>query len=514
MAELDSPVVPTFNRVFELSAWALVTVLLAGLVVHNSLVLTLIHLGVPLVFVKLVSAWKDLAIALLLTAGFIVHRSRLRSVCLLDLILLSFVVLNLMYVVTSPGSLAQRLYGLRQNCVFGAAFGIGRLLPLRHRDAERALVVFVLAVTAAALVGVAEVFLLPTRAWLNLGLPNYTQSLGFHYGGPFGLPENLFINVHGVLVRRVISVYLSPLAMSFSVVLVLPPVVFLVVRRRSPGAIFWGAALSLLFLCLALTLTRAAILVAILVLVTTVIILRAGRRVVFLSAVLAIASLAFLFSPLSSSLTPRVDWELNPVAYVRLLSGMRFVGSLPSSATHSEASAVAAGRSLATVAGSASPVPVPSQSGGAGSLLFSGSDDSLREHLGAVLTGLRTLRAHPFGIGIGQAGSIAPRFGLVGRPGENVYLQLGAELGWIGLILVLLAHGAVVSNLVRWRMLLASEGPVGMYWLMAMVGGIGIFALQAESDILGDFPIVIPLWIAIGWLITIGRQGSTVRLNP
>jgi len=63
-------------------------------------------------------------------------------------------------------------------------------------------------------------------------------------------------------------------------------------------------------------------------------------------------------------------------------------------------------------------------------------------------------------------------------------------------------------------MLLASEGPVGMYWLMAMVGGIGIFALQAESDILGDFPIVIPLWIAIGWLITIGRQGSTVRLNP
>jgi hypothetical protein len=113
--------------------------------------------------------------------------------------------------------------------------------------------------------------------------------------------------------------------------------------------------------------------------------------------------------------------------------------------------------------------------------------------------------SHPLGLGVGQAGSIAVRFGADGRPGESTYLQLGSELGWLGLALVIAIHAMAVVQLLQRGADLRRDPRLAGLWFMALFGGTAIFILQFESDILGDFPVVVPLWIVIGWLLTVPR---------
>jgi hypothetical protein len=452
------------NQAFVRLAWPLTTVLVAGLTLHNLLVLALIDANIPLGAVKLLSGWKDLIIASLLVGGVVIHRARLKQLHILDRLMVAFVLLNLVYVAISPDSPIQRLYGFRLNCILAAAYAVGRLLPLDRDAAQRALIALLAAVTAAAVIGMLEVFFIPTRAWLDWGLPRYTHSLGFYYkAAPFGLPENLFINLGGVLVRRAISVYLSPLALAFVVVLVLPAALWGVSRRRGRQALGWGLLVVLLVCGLAVTLTRAAVLMAVPVVLATAFVATRRQAVMAFAGGLAVALLLFMFTPISGLVTPRVDASLNPVA----------------------------------------------RGGGAvGTQLVAGHDDSLHEHLAALLNGLKVIRARPLGLGVGQAGSIAARFGAEGRPGESTYLQLGSELGWLGLALVIAIHAMAVVQLLQRGADLRRDPRLAGLWFMALFGGTAIFILQFGSDILGDFPVVVPLWIAIGWLLTVSRAPS------
>jgi hypothetical protein len=437
-------------------AWPAVIVLMVGLTFHNLLVVLLVDTHLPLAGVKLLSAWKDLILALLVVGGLLVGRRR-RALTLLDWLMVAYVMLNLAYALGGHGPLAQRLLGLRQNSIFAIAYGAGRFLPMDMRLARTALIALVLTVTAAAALGIFEVMLIPTRAWVDWGLPQYTHSLGFYYSAPFGLPENLFINIGGILVRRAISIYLSPLALGFAILLVAPVVVWLMARQRQGISLCWGAALLLLLGGLALTITRAAVLMAIPVMLAAA--MRVGHRRILIpfTGMLSVLLLVFMFTPISASVTPRVDLDLNPVR-------------------------------------------VPATRG-AGSLLLSGRDDSLREHMALQLANLRFITGHPLGVGIGRVGGVGVRTGEAEPAGEDTYLQLGAELGWAGLALVVVLHGAALLGLVRKRASLV-EDPLAGYWLLAVIGGVAIFILQIESDILGDFPVVVPLWIAIGWLLS------------
>lgn len=364
--------------------WAL-HVLVVGLALHNLVISQLWHAGVRGGALTVVSAWKDVLLLAALAAVVRARRGLPFSATPTDWLALGFAVFVVLYAVLPQSALGGDasvkgvLYALRHDLLPVEAYFLGRALQLSAVE-RRSLVRTILATaTVLAVLGLADVFLVHLQWWRTNGTVGwFTEQLGIDKttNGLSGLPENFVLNVgHGVVYRRLVSTFLSPLATAYLLVVAL---LALAALRRSR----WQLAAPLLFAALLWTHTRAAVIA--LVGGLAVLALASRSRTAAVAAVI-VAAVGLLFFHEYRHVAPR---------------------------THFTAAELARQNAHATGA--------------------QGGVNTTGEHTSTLWQGIRNVVRHPQGFGLGNAGVTAVRSNVLPAAGESTYTEIGVETGLAG----------------------------------------------------------------------------------
>ena len=109
---------------------------------------------------------------------------------------------------------------MREDLLPVAAYFFGRGLDLTTRDARRLGVTILASASAVAAFGLVDVYAIPLSWWRSSGAPaGSSTSSGSPTQGLSDLPENFVYNLgNGHRYRRLVSVFLSPLATSYMLV--------------------------------------------------------------------------------------------------------------------------------------------------------------------------------------------------------------------------------------------------------------------------------------------------------
>jgi len=451
--------------------------LIAGLALHNIVVMALLGLGTPHLLVRVVQGWKEMFLLVLLVIAVRAISARHRDsapgpVTVTDGIAIAFAAIVCVYflippsVLGSDASLAQRLVGLRTMILIPLLYFIGRTVTAREdRDRLTVVVLCMGAGAAVAIFGVYEIFFVPTSTWLRWGVNAYTSFLGFTYHGPAGLPENFFITVNsGTLVRRMVSTYVSPLGIAYTALMLLPLGIAAIDRRVSkPVALGIAVSTALVVVSVVLSITRLALFAA----VGEAILLAIVLRRVWIAAlvpVLIVATVTAL-QPYAS-IAPAVDRNLNPV----LRSGILWT--------------------------------IP------------GNDSSGREHYDFLKSDLLVDLQHPFGLGTGAS---TVRYGQLVGTGESAVLGMFGDLGVVGgmlyvtLFLLSIWHGYLALKRSR------ASSLEECLPLVALVGGLALVPISMTTDLWGDLSVTFPFWWSAGACATMCAErawrpaGATYR---
>jgi hypothetical protein len=441
--------------------------LVAGMAFHSFLLMVLLRLSVPYLLVRLLQGWKEILLALLTVIavmGLWRDRKDARIGLLLrsDWVAIAFAVLSVLYFVL-PGSLlhsdanlAQRLVGFRLVILIPLLYFLGR----RFGSATRAELLTILGLcigagAAVAVFGVVELWLVPTRTWLDWGVNLYTGFLGFTYHGPKGLPENFFLTLpDGTLVRRMVSTYISPLGIAYTGVLLVPMGLVLIQASGLKRTTRWIAAAgtTLVVLSMMLSVTRLAILSIVGEVGVLVFLLRRWWIGAVLLAVSAAAAAALLIYP---SIGPISDQTLQDVP------------------SHHPQSAV------------------------------SGQDSSAQEHYGFLVLDIKVDLQHPLGLGTGAS---TVRYGKLVGTGESAVLGMFGDLGVVGGLLYLALYAFALWNGFRAYSLLRRDSLEQTLPLTALVGGLGLLPITVTSDLWGDLSVTFLFWWVAGATATIAAR--------
>jgi hypothetical protein len=492
-------------------------VLVAGIAFHNTGVLALLYVDTPEPIIRVLQLWKEALIVLLLLkvgealvvearAGTV--RSRFHDwrgtnlgVRIIDVTIVGFSLLLMVYAVLPPGvvavesvSITQRLLGFRMLAIIPALYVIGRWLATRSPGGLSAVAqLAVLTAVAVTLGGLVELWFIPTSQWVALGVPHFIGLQGFADGGPGGLPSNFFQSTTaGLALRRMVSTYLSPLGIAYTGLLVVPMISAGLLsdgpRRRT---MLW-IALTLVVASIALSVTRLAVLCLVGESVLLTIMFR--RRAAVAAAGVAVAGMfvALIIYPLIGPLVTYALEDVRPPA-----------GQV----------------ALQVVLGAqASPLPSPTSTPGPTTTvpgpdadilnrLVTGDDGSIQGHIEWIRIGLEFATKHPLGVGLGAS---TYRFGTGIGPGESAFLGIAGELGWVGLLLNLLAYcGVIVVSLLA--ALRTREWPDLAFLLACGIGGIGLLPIAATSAVWGDFSVTYLFWAAAGISMTLAARRVTAR---
>jgi len=315
------------------------------------------------------------------------------------------------------------------------------------------------------IVGLWELWFVPTAQWLDWGAIGFSEWLGYQYEGPAGLPPNFFQGLtDGVLLRRMVSTYISPLGIAYTGLLIVPLAAGLAYARDAyvPRWLSW-VLLSLVTVGVLFSVTRLALLSLAAELVLLAVLLR-GRRAIIGSAVAVFAVAAVLYG--YPRIGPLLNYDLSeissPTAFLRSGTDISF--------------------------------DPPDREGGEliGSAI-SAQDASVRGHVRAIVAGVAYLREHPLGTGPGSA---VPRFGETEGPGESALLRIAGELGVPGALLYLAMYAGAL--LVAWRAFLASAGWLRSFSLVALAGGLALIPIMMTSDVWGNFSVTFLFWWCVG----------------
>ena len=438
-------------------------ILVAGMAFHNVVLMILLRLGTPDVIVRIVQAWKEGILALLLgltarlalTAWRAGRRPRL---LFLDWLMVAFTAVVIVYALIPPElfgvhvTLAQRLIAIRLDLLLPLLYLFGRVFWTSRR-ADLAWVIGAIVGSAAVvgLVGAIELWLIPTRAWLDAGVNQLSAWLGFTYHGPGGLPENFFqTSSEGLLVRREVSTYVSPLGVAYGGLLIVPLAISFAVRP-APGArvrLLRLLLLGLVVVGVLFSVTRLAI--ALMVVEVAMIALLLRRAWLFAAAGLVAAAAVFMLYGYPQ-IGPLMDRQLNPVAHRQ--------------------------------------VHIVSQ-----------TDPSLREHVGLLGYDLEYVRLHPLGTGLGSA---VHRFGSSQGTGESAVFDFFGEMGVVGGALYLPTYFLMTLAGLRAYLRGRRDVLLGALPLVAAIGGLMLFLITLTSDVWGDFPVTFLFWWAAGYSVSL-----------
>src|SRR5207248_1611144 len=107
---------------------------------------------------------------------------------------------------------------LKHNLVPVAAYFLGRSLIVRRGELVRLAWTLVAAAAVVAVIGIVDVYAISIAWWRDSAVvPYFHKHLGYDYHGTGGLPENFIYNVGSdkPFLRRLVSVFLSPLATAY-----------------------------------------------------------------------------------------------------------------------------------------------------------------------------------------------------------------------------------------------------------------------------------------------------------
>jgi hypothetical protein len=439
-------------------------ILVGGMAFHNAILMILLRLGTPHLLVRVVQAWKEgiMLLLLVLTArmGLTAWRAGRRPRLLfLDWLMVAFAALVVLYGLIPSNvfgvhvTLTQKLIAGRIDLLLPLFYLFGRVFWTNRRaDLIWSIGAIVGSAAVVGLLGVIELWFIPTRDWLDFGVNQLSAWFGFTYHGPGGLPENFFqTSSEGPLLRRAVSTYVSPLGIAYSGLIIVPLAVAFAVRSapRSRVRAIRLALLALVLVGILLSLTREAIGLVVAEVGLFALLFRRLWLVVA-AGVLAAAALFMLYG--YPQVGPLVDRHLFAAAHPQ--------------AVH----------------------------------IVSSNDPSLREHASYLGYDLEYVLLHPLGTGLGTA---VHRFGASQGTGESAVSDVFGELGVVGGALYLPTYFLMTLAGLRAYLRSRSDALVGALPLVAAFGGLALFVITLTSDVWGDFPVTFLFWWAAGYAVSL-----------
>jgi O-antigen ligase/polysaccharide polymerase Wzy-like membrane protein len=431
---------------------------IVGLAAHNAVMAALYGAGVHGGALTAIQAWKEIllgvALARVALEALLARRLPFRP-SVVDLLALAFGVLICIYALLPQrwlgGSADHSAIGLalKHDLIPVGAYFLGRSLIVSRRELVYVAWTLLFSAAAVAVLGLLDDFLVPISWWRSSAVVDYFhKQLGYHYQGTGGLPENFIYNTGSEehFLRRLVSVFLGPLASGYMFVV----------------ALLIGTALAL----------RARLLIALGALVAAALLFTFSR-----SSLLALAAGLVVFAFV------RRRWWPVAAAMVTIAVSVAWVHVFPHIAPEGKWTKqdLVLQRNIAK--------EKPGASGSAASI----NEPSIRSHLTSLRDGARTVIHHPQGYGLGNAGQTASRTGTTIKAGESNFTELGAEAGLLGSLLWTAWGLALLAALV-----LAARRARG--WAAAGIAAAfgAALVLAVQTDVIGDPWMAYCLWALAG----------------
>jgi hypothetical protein len=425
---------------------------IVGLAVHNAVMAALYGAGIRGTALTAIQAWKEILLAVAF-ARVGLDAVRLRRLPfrpgIVDALALAFAAVVLLYAVlpqsTLGGAADRHAIGLalKHDLVPVAAFFLGRCLAIDRREFVRLCWTVVVVAAGVAVLGLLDDYLVPIGWWRSSAVVDYFhEHLGYDYNGTGGLPENFVYNTGSEdhFLRRLVSVFLSPLASAYLLVVGLLLATVLM-RRRARGLL--AALVAVIAVGLLFTFSRSSLLA----LATGLVVLAiAWRRWWPVGAAVATIAISVAWVHVFPDVAPTGKWTARDLQLGRA-----------NAAKH------------------------PNATGNPGST----NEPSIRSHLTSLRDGARTVVHHPQGYGLGNAGQTASRTETPIKAGESNYTELGVETGIVGALLWIAWNLAVLAGLLR------RAPAVAAAFAAALV-------LAVQTDVIGDPWMAYVLWALAG----------------
>jgi O-Antigen ligase len=427
---------------------------IVGLAVHNAAMAALYGAGIRGSALTAIQAWKEILLAVAfarVTADAVRERRLPFRPGLVDVLALAFGALVCLYAVIPQsaldGSADRHAIGLalKHDLVPVAAFLLGRCLVTERRELVRLGWTVVGVAVGMGAVGLIDDYLVPIEWWRSSAVVDYFHKhLGYDYNGTGGLPENFVYNTGSEdhFFRRLVSLFLSPLASAYLMVVALLLATTLRRRPRLLAAVAVVPAAALLF-----SFSRSSLIALAAGLVVLAFALRQWWPVVAAVATIAV-SIGWVH--VFTHVAPTGEWTARDLQLGR-----------ENAEQH------------------------PGASGNPGST----NEPSIRSHLTSLRDGATTVVHHPQGFGLGNAGQTASRTETPIKAGESNYTELGVEAGLLGALVWIAWSLAVLVLLVRREPTVA-----------AVFGAALVLAIQ--TDVIGDPWMAYVLWGLSGLALT------------
>ncbi len=438
--------------VLALYAWVV------GLAAHNAVMAALYGAGVRGGALTALQAWKEILLGVALAqVAFEVLRARRLAfrVQPADVLALAFALLVCVYAVLPQdwlgGSADRSAIGLalKHDLIPVGAYFLGRSVILRREQLVPLVWTLVGAAAAVAVLGLLDDFLIPISWWRDSAVVDYFHKhLGYDYNGTGGLPENFIYNTGSEdhFLRRLVSVFLGPLASAYMFVVALLLGAALLRRVRLLVALSAVLAAGLLF-----TFSRSSLLALAAGLVVLAFVARRRWPVAVAAATIAV-SVAWVH--VFPHVAPEGKWTKQDLVEQRNIARQK-----------------------------------PGASGGAGNI----DEPSIHSHWISLREGVRTVVHHPQGYGLGNAGQTASRTETPIKAGESNYTEIGAETGLLGSLLwtawglSILVALSLAARRTRWWAAVGIAGAFGAALVLAV-----------QTDVIGDPWMGYVLWALAG----------------
>jgi hypothetical protein len=458
---------------------------LVGLALHNSVMAALYGAGLRDAPLTLAQAWKEvlLAVALLRVGWDALRERRLPFRPLpVDWLALAFALLVVVYALIPQSALGGGAsahavaLGARHDLVPVGAYLLGRSLLLDGQQIRRLVWTLVVVAAAVAGIGLVDDYSVSIGWWRDSAVRHYFHDqLGYDYhgtgvdaAGNAGLPENFIYNTgseHEFL-RRLVSLFLSPLATAYTLVFALLAVAVrgLLARHR-----LLVAGLGLLCAAgLLYTFTRSAMLALVAALVLLALL---TRRLLLLPVAVVALGIVLGWASLFPHVAPTGHWTRNDLVYQQRLAR---------------------------------------EKGGVKGGALSTSEPSIHSHLSSLREGVSTVVQHPQGYGLGNVGQTASRTGTQIKAGESNYTEFGAELGVVGALVWIAWCLALLAGLLLRALRLEQPLQRGFACLMTAMFAATL-AIAVQTDVIGDPWMGYCVWGLSGAALTLAAAAARVR---
>lgn len=417
----------------------------------------LVVVGLPANIVKVISAWKEAVLLLLLFGVLLRFVQRSRFVLSLPDFLIVFytgyVVIAALFALYHKTPLIALAYGVRDALLPMLVYFVGRSLSFDEGTAQRIFRMVLIATALFSGLGIIERFFVPIEWHVAVGIPRYFREL---LGTPYpewllGLPYNYWTSANSGSIRRAVSVYGSSQGLATAFLFLFPFCIYGLLKRSLAEHRFATITFVLAIIALTLTFTRFTIVVCLFLL--------------FLAGILGNRR------------------ARNIVAISVVIVGVAFIGIF----------VVSSDVRLLII----------------NTITF--EDHSSSRRLVVWADALRQIVEQPFGSGIGVVGQTSFRFETRVLNIEGQYSKVGVELGIVGLLIYISILAATSMYLMRAAYRTKASYHHALFFALSLCF-IGLAMNAATTEWHNAPALVYPAWWLAGTCVAhAARQATTLK---